>query len=172
MQKVKLEILDIKEEQPKSLVKSALRSKSASKRAIKVSFEEQAPIEVKTERPQIKTETPVKRPSKIRVKKEPEETSSKIKIEVVESPIEVERIQSTKDESLAEVDQTQKKKPKTLLGKRSRKERVKKFLDLEAEESEDEVKKEITDADFKNGKQKLRVCLKTYFLEFYTKEEL
>ena len=73
---------------------------------------------------------------------------------------------------MAELDQTPKKKLKTLLGKRSQKEKLKKFLELEAEESEDEVKKEITDADFKNGKQKLRVCLKTYFLEFYTKEEL
>jgi hypothetical protein len=73
-------------------VKSALRSKSASKRAIKVSFEEQAPIEIKTEQTEIKTLTSIKKPSKIRVKKEPEDTSSKIKIEVLEPPIEVERI--------------------------------------------------------------------------------
>ena len=92
MQQGKLEVLDIKEEQPKSLMKSALRSKSVSKRAIKVSFEEQAPIEVKTELPQIKAETPVKRPSKIRVKKEPKDSSSNVKIEVVDYPIEVERI--------------------------------------------------------------------------------
>ena len=73
-------------------MKSALRSKSASKRAIKVSFEEQAPIEIKTEQTEIKTLTLIKKPSKIRVKKEPEDTSSKIKIEVLEPPIEVERI--------------------------------------------------------------------------------
>lgn len=73
-------------------MKSALRSKSASKRAIKVSFEEQAPIEIKTEQTEIKTLTSIKKPSKIRVKKEPEDTSSKIKIEVLEPPIEVERI--------------------------------------------------------------------------------
>ena len=56
-----------------------------------------------------------------------------------------------------------KTRTKTLLGKRSRKERAKKFVELEAEESDNEELKEITEADLKNGKFICRVCILNLF---------
>lgn len=57
----------------------------------------------------------------------------------------------------AEPPQTEAKPKKTLLGKRTRKERAKKFLELEAEESETETAKELTEQALKNGKPTFRV---------------